>query len=432
MKFGSLLKDHPEVLKQSHNYPSINPYAWWNNDNLPYKTIPEAFDGRSAWETYIQFPSDQKCSDSWAIVATDILADRYTIATVGQINLFLSSSEVVSCIGIPPHQKIDGVESSIGLDYKDACQGYSIYDAWEYIYENGVSETNCFSNKKLANLDFPLPYSITYPEKLKVYGHDCSNVEGNQLFCLTKKDNKPIARRTFFANSIFNVTGKTLDETIMNIKYELLRFGPVAAGFIIYENFIDGYDGKTVYEKVSGKPLGGHYVSIIGWEKDYWICRNSWGTQWGLLGYFKIKIGIPECKLEDNVSGVSPFYHYLKGEQRIVNDALWNGQNVDITDMKLFNPELWSKRDVFNIDYDTFYPKKSIELIKKGELYGDLIPLITNPNDLPNSTFYWAKDFKNFKYVTEQFDTKVDKNNVSINYFIVVLSLLFFMIGYMR
>jgi len=87
---------------------------------------------------------------------------------------------------------------------------------------------------------------------------------------------------------------------------------------------------------------------------------------------------------------------------------------------------------VFSIDYDTFYPKKSIELIKKGELYGDLMPLITNPNDLPNSTFYWAKDFKNFKYVTEQFDTKVYKNNVSINYFIIVLSLLFFMIGYMR
>ena len=80
---------------------------------------------------------------------------------------------------------------------------------------------------------------------------------------------------------------------------------------------------------------------------------------------------------------------------------------------------------------DTFYPKKSIELIKKGELYGDLLPLITNPNDLPNSTFYWAKDFKNFKYVTEQFEIK-DKNNININYFIVVLSLLFFTIGYMR
>ena len=431
MKFGSLLKDHPDVLKQSHLYPSINPYMWWNNDNLPYKNIPETFDGRSAWETYIQFPSDQQCSDSWAIVATDILADRYTIATVGQINLFLSSSEVVSCIGIPPHEKIDGIDSAIGLDYKDACQGYSIYDAWEYMYESGVSETNCFSDKKLAKLDFPLPYNISYPEKIKVYGNNCSNVEGNQLFCLTTKDNKPIARRTFFANSIFNVTGKTLKETIINIKYELLRFGPVAGGFIIYENFIDEYDGKTVYEKVKGKPLGGHYVSIIGWDKDNWICRNSWGTQWGKLGFFYMKMGIVECKLEENISGVSPFYHYLRGEQRIVDDGYWNGKNVDLTNMKLFNPELWSKRDIFNIDYDTFYPKKSIELIKKGELYGDLLPLITNPNDLPNSTFYWAKDFKNFKYVTEQFEIK-DKNHININYFIVVLSLLFFTIGYMR
>ena len=421
MKFGSLLKDHPDVLKQSLLYPSIN-FAIWDN-----VTIPETFDGRTVWEAYIQFPFHQKCADSWAIVATDILADRYAISTVGQINLFLNPTEIVSCIGSPPHSKIDGVLSGVGLDYKDACQGYSIYDAWEYLYENGVSETNCFSNKKLVNMDIQPPSTITYTEKNKIYGEKCKNIEGNQLNCITKKGDKPIARRSFFSNGIFNITGDTTDELIKHIKLELLRFGPVAAGFIVYENFAN-YDGKTVYEKVDGQPLGGHYVSIIGWGKDYWICRNSWGTDWGLLGYFKMKMGIKECQLENNISSTVPFYYYLNRTQRVVNDGLWNGKEVDVTNMKLFNPVLWSKRESFDIDHQTFYPKKALELIKKGELYGDIEPLVLYPNELPNSKLYWAKDFKNFKFISEHF--MKEESSYTIYYYILG-SLLFFVIGYM-
>ena len=90
-KYGSLLKSHPEVKDQSEKYPMTYPAEWWTDSiNQPYKKLPDAFDGRDIWEAYIQFPSTQKSSESWAIVATDILADRYTIITAGQINLFLS------------------------------------------------------------------------------------------------------------------------------------------------------------------------------------------------------------------------------------------------------------------------------------------------------------------------------------------------------
>ena len=120
-KFGSILTDHPHVLKQSTIYPEINVNSWWTDkNNIKNKNIPEIFDGRTVWEAYTQFPSNQGCSDSWAIVATDILADRYTIATVGQVNLYLSPSEIVSCIDKPPLSKIDGVKSCINLDYKDS------------------------------------------------------------------------------------------------------------------------------------------------------------------------------------------------------------------------------------------------------------------------------------------------------------------------
>ena len=197
---------------------------------------------------------------------------------------------------------------------------------------------------------------------------------------------------------------------------------------MIYENFVK-YDGKTVYDHVDGKPLGGHYVSIIGWEKDSWICRNSWGVNWGLLGFFKIKMGIKECMLESNVSSCSPFYHSNKFQYPI--DGSYLNKTVDITDMNLFNPELFKSRLSFDIDKETFYPQKAIELIKKGIIYGDLDPLILFPNELPNIDYYWAKDFDRFKFIPEEMDQTEESQGSGVFYY-VILFIVFFLLGYKR
>ena len=201
-------------------------------------------------------------------------------------------------------------------------------------------------------------------------------------------------------------------KSVETIKYELLRFGPVAAGFLVYENFINDYDGTTIYHTVSGNVLGGHYVSIMGWNIDkdgteYWICRNSYGTEWGLLGYFKIKIGIKECMLEQNVSTVAPyFYDIFKVTYPI--DGRLNGKIVDEIDMKSINPDLYNRRKKLDIDTKTFYTKDILKLIKDGKLYGELTPLIEYPDELlPDQRFFWVENFKNFLFVTLQYE----KNN---------------------
>jgi len=443
-KYGSLLKSHPEIKIQADKYPSTNPSLWWDDEfNKKNKNIPDSFDGRDAWGDYIQFSSNQQSSESWASVATNILADRYSIITAGQINLFLSYNEIIACINPPQHQSQDNEK------YIDATQGYSIYDAWEYIYKYGVPETNCFSNSKLKYAlkeVYPddtkkqmLPADLTYVEKQDIYGVKCTKIEDNQLFCLTKQDKKPIARRTFFSDGIFNIKGNTLEETIVNIKYELLRFGPVAAGFVVYENFASGYNGIDIYTgpKSTDKALGGHYVSIIGWGNkhhnktvpEYWICRNNWGTDWGLLGFFKIQIGIKECQLEDNVSSCVPFYHI---DHYDGNDGVFNGKIVNITDMEIYNPTLVKKRNMFAIDKSTFYPIKALDMIKKGELYGDLDPLIAFPKDLPDLKYYWAKDFLKFNVITNEQDSPEYKKSGTIFWYIMlgVLFMTCFYFGY--
>jgi len=434
LKFGSLLKDHPEVLRQSKLYPTLDVSLWWDNKTF-YRTLPSSFDGREAWQAYTCFPGIQRCADSWALVAKDILADRFTLSTGGEIALQLSETEIVACIDTPPKSHLKNVNSSNSLNYQDACQGYSIYDSWEYMYANGIPENNCFSHKKLQDHkpSLKLPEQLNYIEKKELYGELCQNIEDDQQHCIWKYNGLPVARRSFFCNGIINITqydngSFLMDKTIEAIKYELLRYGPVAAGFLVYENFSNDYDGTTIYEKTSGKPLGGHYVSIMGWgkEKDteYWICRNSWGTDWGLVGFFKMKIGIIECMLEQNVSTVAAYVYKFTND---AIDTVLNGKTIDFTDMKKINPQLFNKSKKNDLDMSTFYVKETLELVKEGKLYGSLEPLILNPRRLiPNQRFYWVEDFKNFKFINLRYEGKKEKTH----YIFIIAFIFVLFIGY--
>jgi hypothetical protein len=68
---------------------------------------------------------------------------------------------------------------------------------------------------------------------------------------------------------------------------------PVTAAFYVYTDFYC-YSGG-IYKYTDGEREGGHAILIVGWNDNpggdllpYFVCKNSWGTDWGLSGYFYI------------------------------------------------------------------------------------------------------------------------------------------------
>jgi C1A family cysteine protease len=99
---------------------------------------------------------------------------------------------------------------------------------------------------------------------------------------------------------------------IINIdqrKEWLDKKGPMVACMAVYRDFFGYKDG--VYHHEEGGLAGYHAIACIGYseEESCWICKNSWGDDWGNNGFFKIGYG--ECEIDtsfamyavENISG---------------------------------------------------------------------------------------------------------------------------------
>jgi C1A family cysteine protease len=67
--------------------------------------------------------------------------------------------------------------------------------------------------------------------------------------------------------------------------------GPVIGCMAVYRDFYS-YTGG-VYQHVTGDLVGYHAICVVGYSEleQAWICKNSWGTDWGDEGWFKIRYG---------------------------------------------------------------------------------------------------------------------------------------------
>lgn len=73
-----------------------------------------------------------------------------------------------------------------------------------------------------------------------------------------------------------------------------------------YQDFLTYKNG--VYYHTSGSLVFYHLTMVLGYGVEnglnYWLCQNSWGTNWGLQGFFKIKMG--DCGIDKYVKACHP------------------------------------------------------------------------------------------------------------------------------
>lgn len=85
-------------------------------------------------------------------------------------------------------------------------------------------------------------------------------------------------------------------------KDALIKYGGLTVHLYGASSNNDYYNPTTHAQYYNGDDLGNHFVTLVGWDDNYskhnfkitppgdgaWICKNSWGTDWGEDGYFYV------------------------------------------------------------------------------------------------------------------------------------------------
>ncbi|KIH68332.1 papain family cysteine protease, partial [Ancylostoma duodenale] len=115
-----------------------------------------------------------------------------------------------------------------------------------------------------------------------------------------RKYNKSYEDDKYYAERSYN-----LPKDEKKIRQEIYKYGPVVTGFIVYSDFLSYTKG--IYVHTGGVQTGAHAVKIVGWGRengtDFWRIANSWNTDWGENGYFRILRGKNHCSIEEMAVG---------------------------------------------------------------------------------------------------------------------------------
>jgi cathepsin B len=220
--------------------------------------LPDDYDWRSQSPNCVHPIRDQaQCGSCWAFGATEALSDRFCIASNGAVDVVLSPQDMVSCD-----------------NWDMGCNGGILSFAWSYLSSTGVATDDC------------TPYTS-----------GTGQVQSCPKSCA---DGSSIKKYKCAKSSTVNAKG------VAKIQSEIYANGPVETGFDVYEDFFSYKSG--IYHYTAGSKAGGHAVKIIGWGQEggvnYWICANSWGTSWGMDGFFNIEWG--QCGIDSSTYACRP------------------------------------------------------------------------------------------------------------------------------
>ena len=232
--------------------------------------LPRILDWRNrGGMNYMTVVKDQgSCGACWAYSTIAVIEALYNIQT----GVFSTQVTPVMKTSILPEvsyrqEKINKGPRILALDYPDLseqdliscseagdCSGGYEYMALNYIHNQGIVSEDCFP-----------------------YAGDFVNCE------LCADWERTITRIKDWSW----VTKATVDKQLVKM---VLQSGPLIFYMEVYSDFYHYRSG--IYEPVASASYeGAHSVAAVGYDEknDYWICKNSWGKNWGENGYFRIR-----------------------------------------------------------------------------------------------------------------------------------------------
>jgi cathepsin B len=238
-------------------------------------SIPPTFDARSQWPacqpTIGNIRDQSECGSCWAVAAASVFSDRKCIASGGKVHTSFSGEDTLSCCNYMNSQ---------------GCNGGYPEGAWEWFVKVGVVSGGNFTSKAGCR-----PYLFCPPD----VGHMCQTPECAHV-CDGSMPANNYASDKHHAKSAYRIDGN-----VEQMQQEVVKSGSIEVSFAVYEDFFHYKSG--VYQRTPGSKLAGyHAVRLIGWgtlnDVPYWLIANSWGSMWGMNGYFMIRRGVNECGIE--------------------------------------------------------------------------------------------------------------------------------------
>jgi hypothetical protein len=265
-------------------------------------TKPLAFDGRKRWRGHLTPIQDQRdCGACYAFATCAVLQDRYWL--FGPLRPIFNPIEVLVCqtpeltqqelrlLRFDPAFRLLAEQQT----QREACGGGTITQTARFLFQSGARDCRC-----------PAPAP---PQVLPL----CSELQNV---------NAPL----WPVQAMYRVgeNSLSLSELGQRMQRDICQHGPLLAGFWIYRDFLEGYDGRSIYVPQPGqRKLGGHAVRVVGWGRDgdldFWLCLNSWGTHWGQRGAFRLVAASPLLELERNHVGLIPQIPGILRYFRLVN-----------------------------------------------------------------------------------------------------------------
>jgi hypothetical protein len=178
----------------------------------------------------------------------------------------------------------------------DECDGGVLQFSMIYMANNGLISIGC-------NQGFRGRYKCHDLSQLESVEKNIAQEHKGEE-CLFFQFKPPI--KVYLFEEVELKTDEHLLQNEQAIMAEIISYGPVCVGYMVYQSFYDFFQKNPtgIYQTrpENDTEIGGHAVVVVGWGEEngvkYWIVRNSWGPQWGDHGYFKILRGKNFCLCE--------------------------------------------------------------------------------------------------------------------------------------